>query len=36
MKLVVGRERNSFERGPERAVGSQWVHCIVDIDTLNR
>ena len=35
MKFVVGRERDSFERRPESAVGSQWIRCSVDIKTLD-
>ena len=35
MKLVVGRERDSFERRPESAVGSQWIGCSFDTKALN-
>ena len=35
MKLVIGRERDRFERRPESAVGGQWVRCSVEIKASN-
>lgn len=35
MKLVVGRQRDSFEKRPKSAVGCQWVRSSVDIEAVN-
>lgn len=34
MKLVVGCERDGFERRPKSAVGGEWIRCSVDIKAL--